>query len=165
MQHQICVQAHIATMISKPLDLATVWLTHDISSLTLLFRRPGDTGLEILTPAFTWSPVPPYPKGSEASPFPPILVNVGDLLQFWTRGVLKSTVHRVVFPEGHSRDRYSIAFFSHPLDHITITPVPCKMVQKQDSSTAYPEDLTAAGYLKARLEATYGPSEQSTGVT
>ena len=28
-------------------------------------------------------------------------------MQFWTNGLLKSTVHRVVFPEGESEDRYS----------------------------------------------------------
>lgn len=29
----------------------------------------------------------------------PILVNIGDLLSYWTNGLLKSTVHRVVFPK------------------------------------------------------------------
>ncbi len=34
----------------------------------------------------------------ERSGPPPILMNIGDLLSYWTNGLLRSTVHRVVFP-------------------------------------------------------------------
>ncbi|CBX96653.1 hypothetical protein LEMA_P109180.1 [Plenodomus lingam JN3] len=70
----------------------------DYGTLTLLFRLPGQPGLELLTPSHTWIPVPVNPSPSTL-PHPPILVNIGDLLSFWTRGMLKSTVHRVVLEE------------------------------------------------------------------
>jgi len=38
-------------------------------------------------------------------------VNLGDALQFWTKGLLKSTVHRVLIPP---KQRYSIAYFIEP---------------------------------------------------
>ena len=51
----------------------------DYGSLTLLFQRASQPGLEILTPKSSWSPVPTSPPGTEADPFPPILVNIGDV--------------------------------------------------------------------------------------
>lgn len=82
----------------------------DYGSITLLFQRASQPGLEILTPSCSWSPVSVYPPGTENDSFPPILVNIGDLMHFWTNGLLKSTVHRVVFPEGKSQDRYSVGY-------------------------------------------------------
>ena len=85
-------------------------LTRCLGSLTLLFQRASQPGLEVLTPTSSWSPVDVYPPGTEDDPFPPILINIGDLMDFWTNGLLKSTVHRVVFPQGESADRYSVRY-------------------------------------------------------
>ncbi|KAJ9637907.1 hypothetical protein H2199_007402 [Coniosporium tulheliwenetii] len=68
----------------------------DYGSITLLFQLPSQPGLEILTPNNTWAPVPVNPLNQTV---PPILVNIGDLLSYWTNGLLKSTVHRVIFPK------------------------------------------------------------------
>ena len=85
--------------------------------------------------------VPVHPPGTEHDAFPPILVNVGDLLSYWTGGLLKSTVHRVVFPggveggkgegEGEAKvpDRYSVAYFCHPWRETKLVPVPSEMVR------------------------------------
>ncbi|KAL3472974.1 putative oxidoreductase [Aspergillus californicus] len=164
----------------------------DYGSVTLLFQRPGQPGLEILTSEETWAPVPVEP-GKQTStpetaaqdlsspfPFPPILVNIGDLLSYWTDGLLKSTVHRVVFPISErtgnsSQDRYSIVFFCHPLDRTELVPVPSEIVasyrKKKDTAGAGEEKvgfgggagnlepgkraLTAAEHLALRLNATY----------
>ena len=131
-------------------------------SLTLLFQRASQPGLEILTPNSSWSSVSVHPPGTEHDSFPPILVNIGDLMQFWTNGLLKSTVHRVVFPEGESKDRYSIAYFCHPLDHIEIEAVPSDMIRDRRSENMQQraEKVTAEGYLKKRLADTYGWGKQ-----
>jgi len=127
----------------------------------LLFQRAGQPGLEILTPNSTWEPVPVYPPGTHADPFPPILVNIGDLMHFWTNGLFRSTIHRVVFPEAESEDRYSIAFFCHPLDHIEIEEVPSEKIRKrQDGKQQNAETMTAESYLKKRLAETYGWGKQ-----
>lgn len=92
----------------------------DYGSITLLFQQLGQPGLEIKTPSGEWAAVPVDPMqdhvGSsnagtlEERPLP-ILVNIGDLLEDWTAGLLKSTIHRVIFPKGGGEDRYSIAYF------------------------------------------------------
>lgn len=118
-----------------------------------------ESGLEILTPESAWAPVPVSPPGTEADSFPPILVNIGDLMQFWTCGLLRSTVHRVVFPDGEANDRYSVAYFCHPLDHIQIEAVPSETIRERGGmkgGEASTELITAEGYLKKRLAETYG---------
>ena len=134
-----------------------ILVTRNAGSLTLLFQRPSQPGLEILTPSSTWSPVPVYPPGTEDDSFPPILVNIGDLLSYWTNGLLKSTVHRVVFPANSEKDRYSIAYFCHPVDNAPLVPVPSDLVVGNSSGKAgHGEVLTAAEHLQKRLAATYG---------
>lgn len=127
-------------------------------SLTLLFQRQNQSGLEILSP-HGWSPVPVYPVGTSSDSYPPILVNVGDLLSFWTNGYLKSTVHRVVSPKEGAGDRYSIAFFCHPLHETRLVQIPSHIIrvrQERKGELAGNDRLTAKEHLSSRLEATYG---------
>ena len=101
---------------------------------------------------------------------PPILVNIGDLLAHWTNGLLKSTIHRVVFPRnagGPGEDRYSIAYFCHPVDTTPLVPVPSEMVRARSRSTETAEVeegiMTAGEHLQSRLAATYGWSAEQGG--
>jgi isopenicillin N synthase-like dioxygenase len=133
----------------------------DYGSISLLFQRPGQHGLEILTPEETWASVPVWPSSSSSkgecgngargghgdvgarnnSLLPPILINIGDALSYWTDGLLKSTVHRVVFPHSERdpsaatgvaanlvQDRYSIVFFCQPVNDTELVPVPSAVV-------------------------------------
>ena len=141
----------------------------DFGSITLLFQLPGQPGLEIKTPSGEWAPVPVDPHetnptsngDAQAENALPILVNIGDLLEDWTGGLLKSTVHRVIFPKGAAQeDRYSIAYFCHPLDSAELEPVPSKLVKDHGaktgkSSTRNGKVLTAKDHLMERLGATY----------
>ena len=83
-------------------------------------------------------------------------------MHFWTEGLLKSTVHRVVFPQGESADRYSIAYFCHPLDQIEIEAVPSDMIRDRtmEGRQQCSQRVTAEGYLKKRLAETYGWGNQ-----
>lgn len=153
----------------------------DYGSITLLFQRPGQPGLEILAPGSeggAWAPVPiiPGPSGT-TYPFPPVLVNIGDLLSYWTDGLLKSTVHRVVFPleeqqKPSPRDRYTLVYFCHPVDSTELVPVPSEVVKGYRERTGGvsvvgfgggagslepgKRPLTAQEHLESRLAATYG---------
>ncbi|KAI1754496.1 hypothetical protein F4782DRAFT_492792 [Xylaria castorea] len=152
----------------------------DYGSVTLLFRLKGQAGLEILTPTKNWVPVPVYPPGTEKDPLPPILVNIGDLLSYWTNGLLRSTVHRVTFASSRTSEnahtagladgestkdpRYSIVYFCHPADDTLLTAVPSERVQSfqgglvtANAGNPYAERkvLTADEHLKMRLQATY----------
>ncbi len=147
----------------------------DYGSITLLFQRPGQPGLEIIPPttlspeknrtSTSWTPVPVFPPSTESDPSPPILVNIGDLLSYWTNGLLKSTVHRVVFPkvteaEGGGEDRYSIAYFGHPLGATVLEPVPSTRVKALEGGPDAGAKtgvvaITADEHLMTRLKATY----------
>lgn len=95
--------------------------------------------------------MPVNPLLNDEDPLP-ILVNIGDLLQDWTCGLLKSTVHRVVFPE-KSGDRYSMAYFCQPLDDALLEPVPSSKIPAGSKNGK--EGMTARDHLMERLAATY----------
>ncbi|KAI0875009.1 hypothetical protein GGS24DRAFT_457087 [Hypoxylon argillaceum] len=152
----------------------------DYGSVTLLFRLKGQAGLEILTPTNNWVSVPVCPPGTENDLSPPILVNIGDLLSYWTNGLLRSTVHRVTFAgsetsknahaaglidgESTADPRYSIVYFCQPADDTPLTGVPSERVRSFQGELAttnagnpYAERkvLTAEEHLQMRLQATY----------
>jgi isopenicillin N synthase-like dioxygenase len=78
----------------------------DINAITLLLGAE-EAGLELLTKDGRWIPVSPRPGE--------LVINIGDMLQRLTNGVLRSTSHRVVnpTPDRASRARYSMPFFLH----------------------------------------------------
>ncbi|KAI1183473.1 2OG-Fe(II) oxygenase superfamily protein [Nemania serpens] len=149
----------------------------DYGSVTLLFRLKGQAGLEILTATNSWVPVPVCPSGTENDPSPPILINIGDLLSYWTNGLLRSTVHRVRFgtrnsvhatglADGESTEdpRYSIVYFGQPANDTPLTAVPSERVRNfkgglaiANTGNPYAERkvLTADEHLNMRLQATY----------
>lgn len=145
----------------------------DYGSMTLLFQKPGQSGLEISTADGNWAAVPPPPvdeakhtqtsaAGKTGMESPPILVNIADQLQLWTSGVLKSTLHRVT-SASFKGDRYSIAYFAHPDDDTILEPildlqgVVALAEKQQDANTPLPTKipLTAGDHLRARIAATY----------
>ncbi|BFZ54745.1 hypothetical protein PYCC9005_001782 [Savitreella phatthalungensis] len=119
----------------------------DYGSMTLLFQKPGQSGLEIATSAQSWSPVPPPAADSRGEL--PILVNIADQLQLWTSGVLRSTMHRVTAT--YTGDRYSIAYFAHPDDDTILEAID----ELPAASTVPVSRITAGAHLRNRLAATY----------
>jgi isopenicillin N synthase-like dioxygenase len=143
----------------------------DYGSITLLFRLRGQAGLEVFTRANEWAPVPVCPPGTEDDASPPILVNIGDLLSYWTNGLLRSTVHRVAFESGaavegesNAEPRYSIAYFGQPANETRLTAVPSARVRQFEGSLGATNEgnpyaerkvLTANEHLQMRLQASY----------
>ena len=74
----------------------------DYGCLTLLFTE-NDNGLEIKTPDKEWLKV--QAKTNE------LIINFGDMLEFWTNHKVKATLHRVKCTKN---ERYSIPFFFNP---------------------------------------------------
>ncbi|NUT96753.1 MAG: isopenicillin N synthase family oxygenase [Saccharothrix sp.] len=88
----------------------------DWGTLTILYQEDDLSGLQVLTDAGEWRDLPAVP-GS-------FVVNIGDLMAFWTGGRWASTVHRVISPEhGRTRSRVSIPFFHLPNHDTSIEPV------------------------------------------
>ncbi|KAL1644188.1 hypothetical protein SLS58_004468 [Diplodia intermedia] len=91
----------------------------DWDLLTLLYQRPGQSGLEICPGRES---VTEFGIGDEWTKveFAPgdIVCNIGDLLMSWSDDRFKSTFHRVKAPEDKEKDywgpRYSMAFFNQP---------------------------------------------------
>ncbi|KAG8877837.1 hypothetical protein FRB97_003118 [Tulasnella sp. 331] len=92
----------------------------DYGSITLLFQKEVG-GLQILLPPSSKSAKSEWldaPVVKDA-----VLVNIGDLMDFWTGGKFKSTMHRVVLPrsEKEAGPRFSIAYFLQPDDDVLIS--------------------------------------------
>lgn len=111
----------------------------DINVITLLLGAE-EAGLEVKHKSGKWLAVNP-PAGA-------LVINVGDMLQRLTNGVLPSTTHRVVNPQsdraGHAR--YSTPFFLHFEPQVLIDPL-AQCVGEGEKMPA----ITAHDYLMERL--------------
>ena len=89
----------------------------DINTITLLLGAE-EAGLELKTKDGRWIPVSPKPGE--------LVINIGDMLQRLTNGVLRSTSHRVVnpAPDRASHARYSMPFFLHFRPDFVIEALP-----------------------------------------
>lgn len=135
----------------------------DYGSLTLLFRQPSDQGgLQVLLPGGPggeeqWIDVPCLKDA--------IVVNIGDALEFWTAGKLRSTVHRVAYPRNVRENvaRLSIPVFIQPDRAVVLEPM---LTQDGRHDPEFSEVLRRKGYsssravtshehLSSRIQATY----------
>lgn len=118
----------------------------DYGFMTLLFQR-GVAGLEVRGPDAAagdgWIAVPPDPDVA--------VVNSGDLLERWTNGRYRSTLHRVL-PNRGTWDRYSIAMFVDPDPATRVEVLPSCITP---ASPARWEPITASAHLQARLGASH----------
>ncbi|ETI27318.1 hypothetical protein G647_09508 [Cladophialophora carrionii CBS 160.54] len=129
----------------------------DWGTLTLLFQSAVG-GLEVRPPKYTsarlslstekWTPAPALRDK--------ILVNIGDMLEFWTAGKLKSTWHRVVPTAADgSLDRYTFAYFLHPDKDCVL--VPMAGMEKEGWVPRYEGvGRTAETHIHARIQAVHG---------
>ena len=79
------------------------------------------------------------------------------MLSDWTGRLLRSTMHRVTIPRRRRDDRYSVAFFCHPVATTELVPVPSPLIPKDvEWDGKGVKILTAAEHLKKRLAETYG---------
>ncbi|KAF4493476.1 2OG-Fe(II)oxygenase superfamily [Fusarium agapanthi] len=89
----------------------------DYGSLTLLYREPSDQGGLQVHQNGSWKDVPCFDDT--------IVVNIGDALEFWTAGRLRSTLHRVAFPRTARENvaRLSIPVFIQPDREVLLSPL------------------------------------------
>jgi isopenicillin N synthase-like dioxygenase len=113
----------------------------DINTITLLLGAE-EAGLQLLTKDGRWIPVSPKPGE--------LVVNIGDMLQRLTNGVLRSTTHRVVNPPPERRgfSRYSMPFFLHFRSDFLIEPLAGTVPAGEQPKWA---PITANDYLQERL--------------
>ncbi|RYU78402.1 isopenicillin N synthase family dioxygenase [Hymenobacter persicinus] len=113
----------------------------DINLITLLMGASAD-GLQVKRRDGKWIPITALPDQ--------IVVNVGDMLQRLTNGVLKSTIHRVVNParEKMNSSRFSVPFFMHPRSEMSLAALPSTVTPENPKKEA---DITAGEFLNERL--------------
>ncbi|KAG6662188.1 2-oxoglutarate-Fe(II) type oxidoreductase hxnY [Carya illinoinensis] len=88
-----------------------------------------------------WEYVPPL-KGA-------FIVNLGDMLERWSNGIFKSTLHRVLV---NGQERYSIAYFVEPSHDCLVECLPtCK---SENNPPKFPPILCRT-YLSQRYEDTH----------
>jgi isopenicillin N synthase-like dioxygenase len=115
----------------------------DYGSITLLFQDDVG-GLELLGADGQWHFAPPVADA--------VVINTGDLMERWTNGRFRSTVHRVR-PIAGSRDRYSIALFVDPDSAVEVECIPSCV--RPDAPARYPP-ITAGEHIRQKIEATHG---------
>jgi isopenicillin N synthase-like dioxygenase len=113
----------------------------DINLITLLMGASAD-GLQVKRRDGKWIPITALPDQ--------IVVNVGDMLQRLTNGVLKSTIHRVVNParEKMNSSRFSVPFFMHPRSEMSLAALESCVTPENPKKEA---DITAGEFLNERL--------------
>jgi len=85
----------------------------DYGALTILLQDDVG-GLQVETKDGSWIDVPPIP-GS-------FVINLGDMMEIWTRGALKAGPHRAKVSPSHHR--LSVAMFYDPGFDCVISPIP-----------------------------------------
>lgn len=109
----------------------------DFGGITLLLQDDKG-GLQVLDQSTNeWIDVPPNADA--------YVVNVGDMLDTWTKGEYRSNVHRVINKSG--THRYSVPFFfDGNLDYV---------LRPLDGSGAAEKDMTVEDFMRQRYERTY----------
>lgn len=109
----------------------------DINFITILVAAKG-AGLELLDRDGSWLPVETEPRN--------LIVDSGDMLARLTNGVIPATTHRVVNPSGPNVSRYSMPFFMHPSNDVSLECLPSCVGE----GAKYPP-ITAGDFLHQRL--------------
>ena len=100
----------------------------DYGCLTILLTD-NNPGLEIKNPSNNWELV--NPEEGE------LIVNFGDMLEFWSKKKIKATPHRVY---GNNKERFSIPFFFNP---------------QYDTVISKKDKIIAGVYLSKKYDTTY----------
>ncbi len=106
----------------------------DYGSLTILKTEDKPGGLEVLTADGRWEAVPIVPDA--------FIINLGDLMAYWTNDEWVSTMHRVVNPppdKAIGSRRQSLVFFHQPNYDARIACIPTctATAPKHPVTTAY----------------------------
>jgi isopenicillin N synthase-like dioxygenase len=115
----------------------------DWGSLTVLYQEDELGGLQVRQADGRWRDVPAVPRS--------FVVNIGDLMAFWTGGRWVSTMHRVVNPDrGDRSSRLSVPFFFMPNHDAPIEPM-----RPFAASTAQGGNTTAGQWISRKMQKTF----------
>jgi isopenicillin N synthase-like dioxygenase len=133
----------------------------DWGSITLLFQQDIG-GLQVRPPHYTSPTLSPDEMWTDAPVFNDmVLVNIGDMMEFWTAGKFKSTWHRVtsntVSNPQHGRiDRYCFAYFLHPNKDAVLIPIEGLRPEGGWQSRYEGTGRSAEEHIMARINGVHG---------
>ncbi|KAI0637479.1 Clavaminate synthase-like protein [Trametes polyzona] len=121
----------------------------DFGSLSFLHNRLG--GLQVLPPGSDkWLYVQPLPGHA--------ICNIGDALNLFSAGILRSNLHRVVPPpqEQAKHERWSLVFFTRPNDGVVLRALSDQSAQIAEAASKAPYEkynpgVTAKDWLARRV--------------
>jgi isopenicillin N synthase-like dioxygenase len=120
----------------------------DWGALTFLLQDDSG-GLEVQNVAGDWVAAPPVPGT--------FVVNLGDMIERWTNGLYRSTLHRVL-NRARARSRYSVPYFSNPDFNARVECLPtCTDAARPPRSVP----CTAGEHLKESFELSYARGKQA----
>ncbi|KAJ4951028.1 hypothetical protein NE237_027860 [Protea cynaroides] len=118
---------------------------HSDYGLITLLATDEVVGLQICKDRYAnpqiWEYVPPQ-KGA-------FIVNLGDMLERWSNGIFRSTLHRVL---GNGQERYSIPFFVEPSHECLVE---CLPTCKSETNPAKFPPVKCVAYLSQRYKDTH----------
>ncbi|KIW32600.1 uncharacterized protein PV07_04130 [Cladophialophora immunda] len=121
------------------------------NSVTILFQSA--VGLEVLSPTGEWVQAP-------APGFDHALINIGDVLQFWSCNKLKSTLHRITQDQlPWDKERYSVAFFCQPEPDTKLNPIVGDVDVEQmavEDGKMFRRGMTLTEYIEEEMKVIYG---------
>ena len=136
----------------------------DWGSITLLFQQDIG-GLQVRPPHYTSPDLSPDEVWTNAPALNElVLVNIGDMMEFWTAGKLKSTWHRVTsntvsHPEHGRTDRYCFAYFLHPNKDAVLVPMEGLRSEENWQSRYEGTGRSAEQHIRARINGVHGTRE------
>jgi isopenicillin N synthase-like dioxygenase len=156
---------HYSATTSNPDDGLLACGAHsDYGMLTLLITD-GTPGLQILTKTNEWLSIPAIPPSIDTTTTASTdtntdseyyyVVNIGDMLERWTNGLYRSTIHRVV-TDG-TKERYSIPFFYEPNFDTIVQCIP-SCCNDTDNLPRYPP-VSSGQYLINKYTQTHADFE------
>eukprot|EP00299_Pterocystis_sp_00344_P016509 c8283_g1_i1.p1 GENE.c8283_g1_i1~~c8283_g1_i1.p1 ORF type:complete len:239 (+),score=52.48 c8283_g1_i1:406-1122(+) len=115
----------------------------DYGSFTIL--KSGGPGLQVLNKGGEWQSIDPTDDM--------LVVNLGDLMPYWTNNRYVSTMHRVVYIEGdHAQRRQSMPFFHNMNADAIIECIPtCHSAENPPKNPV----ITAGEHLMRKHKSTY----------
>ncbi|KAF6837167.1 2OG-Fe(II) oxygenase superfamily protein [Colletotrichum plurivorum] len=120
----------------------------DFGTISLLFRQPI-AALQIRMADGGWKWVKPYPSS--------ITVNIADVMQFWSAGYFKSSVHRVVTPpedQAHL-DRLGLLYFVRPAQDLDLKTLDSPLLERLGLLNKEKDEaagIKAGDWVKARVK-------------
>ncbi|XP_022016874.1 2-oxoglutarate-Fe(II) type oxidoreductase hxnY isoform X1 [Helianthus annuus] len=135
----------VAGQVSEPAKGIYGAGAHSDYGLITLLATDGVSGLQICkdkdAKPRVWEDVQPL-KGA-------FVVNLGDMLERWSNGIFRSTLHRVL---GNGQKRYSIPYFVEPSHDCVVECLPT--CQSRENPPKYPR-VKCEAYLLQRYQDTH----------